>query len=46
MLIGNWFCQVGYILWEVGSWVDKYIGDVVMVIWFYGYNEVIFVEII
>jgi adenylate cyclase len=39
MLIGNWFRQAGHILREADSWVDKYIGDAVMAIWFHGYKE-------
>ncbi len=39
MLIGNWFRQAGHILREADSWVDKYIGDAVMAIWFHGYDE-------
>lgn len=38
-LIGNWFRQAGHILRDAGSWVDKYIGDAVMALWFHGYNE-------
>ncbi|MEL4894806.1 adenylate/guanylate cyclase domain-containing protein [Crocosphaera sp. Alani8] len=39
-LIGNWFRQSGEIIRNAGSWVDKYIGDAVMAIWFHGQNEV------
>lgn len=39
-LIGNWFRQAGEIIRNAGSWVDKYIGDAVMAIWFHGQNEV------
>ncbi|MDJ0507838.1 MAG: adenylate/guanylate cyclase domain-containing protein [Crocosphaera sp.] len=39
-LIGNWFRQAGEIIRSAGSWVDKYIGDAVMAIWFHGENEV------
>ncbi|AIE73972.1 Adenylate cyclase [Synechocystis sp. PCC 6714] len=46
MLIGNWFRQAGHILREAGSWVDKYIGDAVMALWFHGYNEATPAEII
>ncbi|MDB9495414.1 adenylate/guanylate cyclase domain-containing protein [Spirulina major CS-329] len=35
-LIGDWFRQAGQIIRESGSWVDKYIGDAVMSIWFHG----------
>ncbi|NEO84241.1 MAG: adenylate/guanylate cyclase domain-containing protein [Spirulina sp. SIO3F2] len=34
-LIGDWFRQAGEIIRESGSWVDKYIGDAVMSIWFH-----------
>ena len=36
MLIGTWFRQSGDIIRKSGSWVDKYIGDAVMAIWFHG----------
>ncbi|MDJ0583310.1 adenylate/guanylate cyclase domain-containing protein [Crocosphaera sp.] len=39
-LIGNWFRHSGEIIRNAGSWVDKYIGDAVMAIWFHGENEV------
>ncbi len=39
-LIGNWFRQAGEIIRNSGSWVDKYIGDAVMAIWFHGHQEV------
>lgn len=39
-LIGNWFRQAGEIIRQSGSWVDKYIGDAVMAIWFHGQQEV------
>ncbi|MEA5508630.1 adenylate/guanylate cyclase domain-containing protein [Crocosphaera sp. UHCC 0190] len=39
-LIGNWFREAGEIIRYSGSWVDKYIGDAVMAIWFHGENEV------
>ncbi|MCA1992816.1 MAG: adenylate/guanylate cyclase domain-containing protein [Coleofasciculus sp. S288] len=35
-VIGNWFRQSGNIIRKAGSWVDKYIGDAVMAIWFHG----------
>ncbi|MBW4648415.1 MAG: adenylate/guanylate cyclase domain-containing protein [Kastovskya adunca ATA6-11-RM4] len=35
-VIGTWFRQSGEIIREAGSWVDKYIGDAVMAIWFHG----------
>jgi len=34
-LIGTWFRQAGNIIREAGSWVDKYIGDAVMAVWFH-----------
>lgn len=39
-LIGNWFRQAGNIIREAGSWVDKYIGDAIMAIWFHGKEKV------
>ncbi|MDJ0715155.1 MAG: adenylate/guanylate cyclase domain-containing protein [Prochloraceae cyanobacterium] len=39
-LIGTWFRQAGNIIRDSGSWVDKYIGDAVMAIWFHGQKEV------
>ncbi|MDY7014619.1 MAG: adenylate/guanylate cyclase domain-containing protein, partial [Cyanobacteriota bacterium] len=38
--IGNWFRQAGTIIRDAGSWVDKYIGDAVMALWFHGETEV------
>ena len=38
-LIGNWFRQAGDIIRDAGSWVDKYIGDAIMAIWFHGQAE-------
>lgn len=35
-LIGTWFRHSGSILRDRGSWVDKYIGDAVMAVWFHG----------
>ena len=35
-VIGTWFRQSGDIIRKSGSWVDKYIGDAVMAIWFHG----------
>ena len=35
-VIGTWFRRAGEIIREHGSWVDKYIGDAVMAIWFHG----------
>lgn len=34
-MIGNWFRQSGNIIRQSGSWVDKYIGDAVMAVWFH-----------
>ncbi len=33
--IGNWFRKSGHIIRQHGSWVDKYIGDAVMAVWFH-----------
>ena len=38
-LMGTWFLQVGQIIRNAGSWVDKYIGDAVMAVWFHGEVE-------
>jgi adenylate cyclase len=38
--IGTWFRHAGNIIRESGSWVDKYIGDAVMAVWFHGSKEV------
>lgn len=35
-VIGSWFRHAGQIIREHGSWVDKYIGDAVMAVWFHG----------
>ena len=34
-VIGNWFRKAGLIIRENGSWVDKYIGDAIMAVWFH-----------
>lgn len=34
-VIGSWFRQAGHIIRENGSWVDKYIGDAIMAVWFH-----------
>ncbi len=39
-VIGNWFRQSGQIIREHGSWVDKYIGDAIMAVWFHGQDGV------
>jgi adenylate cyclase len=46
LLIGSWFRQAGNIIRDSGSWVDKYIGDAVMAIWFHGQKQVAKEEII
>lgn len=46
MLIGNWFRQAGNIIRDSGSWVDKYIGDAIMAIWFHKQKEVAKEEVI
>lgn len=35
-VIGTWFRHSGSIIRKHGSWVDKYIGDAVMAVWFHG----------
>ncbi|NEO29570.1 MAG: adenylate/guanylate cyclase domain-containing protein [Symploca sp. SIO3C6] len=39
-VIGSWFRKSGDIIRKSDSWVDKYIGDAVMAIWFHGYQGV------
>lgn len=39
-VIGTWFRHSGSIIGKYGSWVDKYIGDAVMAVWFHGSREV------
>ena len=39
-VIGTWFRQSGNIIRKSGSWVDKYIGDAVMAIWFHSFQGV------
>ncbi len=39
-LIGSWFRHAGSIIRSSGSWVDKYIGDAIMAIWFHGQQEI------
>lgn len=34
-VIGSWFRQAGEIIRKHGSWVDKYIGDAIMAVWFH-----------
>lgn len=38
-VIGTWFRRAGNIIREAGSWVDKYIGDAVMAVWFHSQHE-------
>ena len=38
--IGTWFRRSGQILRDHGSWVDKYIGDAVMAVWFHSTQKV------
>ncbi len=45
-LLGDWFNQAGNIIRDSGSWVDKYIGDAVMSIWFHGETEIAREEIV
>jgi len=45
-LIGDWFRQAGKIIRDSGSWVDKYIGDAVMSIWFHGEQAIAKDEVI
>jgi adenylate cyclase len=39
-VIGTWFRQSGEIIGQAGSWVDKYIGDAVMAVWFHSEEQV------
>lgn len=39
-VIGTWFRKAGDIIRKNGSWVDKYIGDAIMAVWFHGAEEV------
>ncbi|HBE51913.1 MAG TPA: hypothetical protein DDW76_24840, partial [Cyanobacteria bacterium UBA11369] len=39
-VIGTWFRHSGSIIRKYGSWVDKYIGDAVMAVWFHGSQKV------
>jgi len=39
-VIGSWFRQAGQIIRQHGSWVDKYIGDAIMAVWFHKPNGV------
>jgi adenylate cyclase len=44
-VIGTWFRHSGSIIRKYGSWVDKYIGDAVMAVWFHGSQKVTTSEI-
>lgn len=44
-LMGTWFRQSGDIIRERGSWVDKYIGDAVMAVWFHNRQKVSYEEV-
>ncbi|MEB3247851.1 MAG: FHA domain-containing protein [Microcystaceae cyanobacterium] len=46
VLIGNWFRQAGHILRQADSWVDKYIGDAIMGIWFHPEDRVNSTEVL
>jgi adenylate cyclase len=39
-LMAEWFRQVGGIVATTGGYVDKYIGDAVMAVWFHGQDRV------
>lgn len=39
-VIGTWFRYAGDIIRQHGSWVDKYIGDAVMAVWFHRVDRV------
>ena len=39
-VIGSWFRKAGQIIRQHGSWVDKYIGDAIMAVWFHKPNGV------
>jgi adenylate cyclase len=39
-VIGSWFRKAGQIIRQHGSWVDKYIGDAIMAVWFHKVNGV------
>ena len=45
-VIGTWFRQAGDIIRKNGSWVDKYIGDAIMAVWFHGAEGVRSTEMI
>ena len=37
-VVGTWFRSAGEIIRDHGSWIDKYIGDAVMAVWFPWYS--------
>jgi len=39
-VMGVWFRQAGQIVRDHGSWVDKYIGNAIMAVWFHGTRDV------
>lgn len=39
-VMGKWFRHTGEIIRKYGSWVDKYIGDAIMAVWFHGMQGV------
>jgi adenylate cyclase len=39
-LMAEWFRQIGGIVQTTGGYVDKYIGDAVMAVWFHGQDRV------
>ncbi|MBW4575620.1 MAG: adenylate/guanylate cyclase domain-containing protein [Aphanothece sp. CMT-3BRIN-NPC111] len=45
-VIGSWFREAGNIIREHGSWVDKYIGDAIMALWFHSPEGVTNEEIV
>jgi adenylate cyclase len=45
LMMGSWSHQAGNIVQQYGSWVDKYIGDAVMAIWFHAQQSVTYEEI-
>ncbi len=45
-VIGTWFRRSGQILRDRGSWVDKYIGDAVMAVWFHSSQKISNQEVI
>ena len=39
-VMGRWFRHAGEIVRKHGTWVDKYIGDAIMAVWFHGADGV------